>query len=354
MKKLLAIVLTVALLSLGLGAGIVIAADPPSQTGDAMELSLAGADPPMPLDGTWVILDEYMDVGDFFTGPYTWTSDYLIRFTVTDIYVVSDQFAVYDDGGLVVTTPAMPDWDDLGFSDPYDSPPWTDDPDVALADGRFSSAVMYFGPGSHSIDIRDIHIPPTTAGGEPFPDGTVAFKAEPLVEFTKEITDVVEAGDMDGVLETGEKWEWELRVELTNISGETIRIDKVHDRIGGDLEADWLLYYAPLGPLNMYTKGKTEKVFFDFECIGGMTLADGASAYFEIWVSPDVNTGKGTANNAGNSGKNPKPGHQEFTSPGEHCLNSGAYFEGYIGDEFISASTLPVCVDVAEYVETPQ
>jgi hypothetical protein len=333
MKKVFTIVMFLVLV-LSLAPAVALADDPATQSGEGIVVSAAGA---MPLDGSWVVLDEYMDPGDYFSGPWEWDMPYLVRFTITDLFVVSDQFKVYDDGMLVATTPAKPDWDDLGFADPFDSPPWTNDPDVALADGRFSSAVLYFGPGEHSITIQDIHIPPLTAGGAPFPDGTVAFKAEPLVEFTKEITSTTEGGDMDGVLEPGEKWVWTLHTVLTNISGETIHIGKVHDRIGGDLESDWISYTGVLGPLDMYTRGKTDKVFYDFT--GDFDLADGGSVFFNIWVSPDINTGTG-------NGK--KAGHQEYTSTGEHCLNSGAWFEGWIGDEYIEASTEPVCVEVFE------
>ena len=342
MKKRLMIISAAALLLLSMISPVYVSADTPTQSGGSV--SLPGGDPAMPLDGSWVVLDEVMDPGDYFTGPYTWDAPYLVRFTITDLFVISDQFEVYDNGELVVTTPAMSDWDDLGYASPGVGgpfPPWTNDPDVAFGSGLFSSSVLYFGPGSHSIDIRDIHIPPLTDAEDslPFPDGTVAFKAEPLVEFTKEIADTVEGGDMDGVLEMGEKWTWYLETTLTNISGETIHVGKVHDRIGGDLESGWISYTAVLGPLDMYTKGKTDKVFYDFE--GDFDLADGASVAFNIWVSPDLNTGTG-------NGK--KAGHQEFTSTGEHCLNSGAWFEGWIGDEYIEASTEPVCVEVCEDV----
>ena len=298
----------------------------------------------MPLDGSWVILDEVMPEGGYFTGPYTWDEPYLVRFTITDLAVISDQYEVYDNGDLIVTTPAMPDWDDLGYGSPGVGgpfPPWTADADVAFASGLFSSAVLYFGPGAHSIDIRDIHIPPTTAGGNPFPDGTVAFKAEPLVEFTKEIVDTIEAGDMDGVLETGEDWQWVLEITLTNVSGSTITDINMHDRLGGDMQWHYIAWLGG-GDLDTYYKGKTNKAFIDFSNIPD--LAPGGSWSFDIRVSPDVNTGTG-------NGK--KAGHQEFTSAGEHCLNSGAWFDGYIGDEYIEASSLPVCVDVEEYVETP-
>jgi hypothetical protein len=133
---------------------------------------------PMPLDGTWVELDQVMNVGDFFTGAYTWDSPFNVLFTVTDWLVTSDQFEVYDNAALVLTTPAKPDWPALGAADRFVSPPWTDNPDVALASGFFSSGQMVFGPGAHSITIRDIHIPPLAVGGGPCSDGTVAFKAE--------------------------------------------------------------------------------------------------------------------------------------------------------------------------------
>jgi len=47
--------------------------------------------------------------------------------------------------------------------------------------------VIYFASGSHSIDIEDIHIPPVSVGGQPFIDGTVAFKAERLREWPIDI-----------------------------------------------------------------------------------------------------------------------------------------------------------------------
>jgi len=339
MKKVFTIVMFLVLV-LSLAPVVTLADEPATQSGEGIGVSAATA---MPLDGSWVVLDEYMDPGDYFSGPWEWDMPYLVRFTITDLYVVSDQFEVYDDGMLVATTPAMPDWDDLGFGDPFDSPPWTDDADVALADGRFSSAVLYFGPGAHSIEIRDIHIPPLTAGGDPFPDGTVAFKAEPLVEFTKEITEANEdatmwtaGGDGDGVLEIGEDWLFVMTVTLTNISGEDITDIRMHDRLGGDLEWHVIGWNIPSG-IDVYTKGKTEKVFINW--YDGFTLADGSSVSADITVSPDVNTGTG-------NGK--KAGHQEYTSTGIHELNSGTWFEGYIGDEYIEASTEPVCVEVFE------
>ena len=137
---------------------------------------------PMPLDGTWIVLDEFMSTGDWFGGAtattFTWNSPiFPVRFTITDYYVVTDVFEVYDFGVLVATTPALPDWYVLGLPGAFTSPPWTADPDTALADGRFSSAVIDFAAGAHSITIRDIHIPLQGPNDAPFDDGTVAFKA---------------------------------------------------------------------------------------------------------------------------------------------------------------------------------
>jgi hypothetical protein len=139
---------------------------------------------PLALDGSWIVLDQAMSTGDFFTGgPWTWSSPEVpVLFTITDLYVVTDQFEVWDNGVLVATTPAKPDWPALGASGPYDAPPYESDPAAALASGNFSSAELLFAPGSHSIEVRDIHIPPLTAGDGPFPDGTVAFNARPVPE----------------------------------------------------------------------------------------------------------------------------------------------------------------------------
>jgi len=135
---------------------------------------------PMPLDGSWVMLDEVMNTGAFFTGAWTWNCPCPVVFTITDYYVVTDIFEVYDFGAPVAATPALPDWYVLpvpGLPNAFTSPPYTANPDVALADGRFSSAVITFGAGAHSITIQDIWIPLTAPNGPPFIDGTVAFKA---------------------------------------------------------------------------------------------------------------------------------------------------------------------------------
>ena len=125
MKKTVAIALFVTLLSMGLVAGTVSADESASQSGEAKVASLESMDLTMALDGTWVILDQNMPVGEFFSGgPWTWDSPSLsVNFTITDLYVVSDQFEVYDHGVLVVTTPSLTDWDVFGYASALTSPP---------------------------------------------------------------------------------------------------------------------------------------------------------------------------------------------------------------------------------------
>ena len=149
-------------------------------------LVAGGAAQATPLGSTWVILDEIMPEGGFFSGG-PWDFTVLPAETrtvqVTDLYVISDAFNIFDNGVLVATTPLLPDWDDLGLPGPNDPLGYTSDPDVAWADARFSKASIAFGAGDHSLTIQDYHIPPTATGG-PFPDGTVAFRVAPVPEPT--------------------------------------------------------------------------------------------------------------------------------------------------------------------------
>lgn len=184
MKKVIVFLAVIALLVAGLLLPVAAVSGETQRQSEGMMLSAASV---LSLDGTWVILDEVMDEGDLFSGPWTWDSDLPVKFTITDLYVVTDRFKVHDGGSFVIETPNIPDWDVLGFAGPMVSPPYTVNPDAALADGRFSSALINFASGSHSIDIEDIHIPPVSVGGGPFIDGTVAFKAERLREWPIDI-----------------------------------------------------------------------------------------------------------------------------------------------------------------------
>jgi PEP-CTERM motif-containing protein len=146
----------------------------------AVTTGRANADP-ISLNGSWTVLDEIMPVPSFFSGgPWDWNSSRFVRLDATDIQVVGDQFEIYDTGTLVFTAPLLPDWSAYG-SDPFDSPPFTTNPDVAWATMAFTKGSLLFGPGAHSITFRAIQ-KPVTAEGNPFLDSTVAFRATAVPE----------------------------------------------------------------------------------------------------------------------------------------------------------------------------
>ncbi len=160
-------------------ASVAIAGTQPVLQSPAASEGAAGARFALPLDGTWTVLDEYMNPGDFFpSNPWSYTSATPVTFTITDLFVISDQFEIYVDNNYFATTPAVPDWPAY-TNDPFDPMYWYNDPDLALASGYYSSGVYVLPAGAHDVSIRNIHIPPMDATGAPFPDGTVAFKAVP-------------------------------------------------------------------------------------------------------------------------------------------------------------------------------
>src|SRR5579862_2629683 len=72
---------------------------------------------PMPLDGTWTMLDENlsdMTKPGFFDGDWSWTSSQQVEFEITDLYVVGDAFEVFDNGSPVASFSGRPDWSAIG------------------------------------------------------------------------------------------------------------------------------------------------------------------------------------------------------------------------------------------------
>ena len=125
------------------------------------------------VDGSWIVLDELMPEGSFFAPLFHYTSTVPVRIDVTDLYVISDRSEVFLDGVSVGTSPAVPDWTELG-SDPLGAP-FTEDPGLAWAEPAYSKASFVLPSGSHVVTLRNVHVPPK-ASGAPYPDGTVAFR----------------------------------------------------------------------------------------------------------------------------------------------------------------------------------
>ncbi|MGA2138137.1 MAG: hypothetical protein ABSH14_04665 [Verrucomicrobiia bacterium] len=135
-----------------------------------------GADPGLPLDGTWQgPYEEFIGgVGSFF--QETWTFSGSAELQVTDFAVPGDQFAIYDNGILIGNSSVVPDWSTYE-SDAFESPPWTADPAVAWLDPHFSHFDESLGNGSHSITIQETVEPSGFSS-----DGTYSIKGIAIPE----------------------------------------------------------------------------------------------------------------------------------------------------------------------------
>jgi hypothetical protein len=127
-------------------------------------------------DGTWYQADEFITPGSFFTTTWDFTCSDACTLDVSDWAVISDLYEVFDSAVSIGLTTIVPSWDALGCADAFDPACYTTDPDAAWADVRYSKASFLLAAGAHSITILTSFIPPTTAGGDPFPDSTVQLR----------------------------------------------------------------------------------------------------------------------------------------------------------------------------------
>jgi len=174
----------------------------------------------------------------------------------------------------------------------------------------------------------------------------------PYEGFTKEVNDFndLDNAGYDGepnYVPIGHDLHWWLKITVENIPGDQI-IDMndivVTDRLGGELEVDDVNYVSQSeGPVSLFDRtkngkkkgGKTEKHHISWD-VGDVNDANSAELVLEI--STDINTG---------TGKGKKSGHQEYTSTGEHCLNSGAvlkFIDPQTGFQ-LSAHTPEICIE---------
>ena len=121
-------------------------------------------------DGTWYTQDQDMTAGSFFNDTYLAAANEWV--TVTDIWVISDDFDIYVNGILAATAYA-PNWnaDGLATAETVDY----GDPAQALASGYYANASFYVN-ARDVISIKDYQIP-INDGGDFYADGTVAIDA---------------------------------------------------------------------------------------------------------------------------------------------------------------------------------
>ena len=107
--------------------------------------------------------------------------------------------------------------------------------------------------------------------------------------------------------------QWAVVIDIVNPFPYNMTDTVITDRFGAEIEIDDPFpYNITHGTVSYTTKGKSEKVFLTWE-IGD--LPPGETARLILLVSTDYNPGK--------NNKYPD-GHQEYTTPGDYELNSGA------------------------------
>jgi hypothetical protein len=147
-------------------------------------------------------------------------------------------------------------------------------------------------------------------------------------------------------------------ITVTNNSPGAIEGVIVKDNIAGDLELisaggiiptgpstkkkkdNSEVLVTPVGDVTVQWSGNTEKVHLSWD-VGDMD--PGASASLTVVVATDLNQGQGKK----------AEGKNEYTSPGEHTLNSGATAKGLIGDVEVNHKSNSISVNVVEPVAIP-
>ena len=164
--------------------------------------------------------------------------------------------------------------------------------------------------------------------------GENSVPGDPYMDITKELVDAYDTDEMgDSTLDLNEKWEFVLNITVTNPSSTNVTNVMVKDNFGGDLELvstqvdggtiyDWSGY--PLtkkkkdssliqGEVTVEWSGKSEKAHLFWNVEDG-TLSPGETHTLTVVVATDMNPA----------------GHQQYTSEGDHYLNSGATAKGFV------------------------
>jgi hypothetical protein len=116
---------------------------------------VAAADPPLTIGGGWHQFNWNVSISPTNTdGAFTFTAASPVQLDVTDAYIDGDRFEVLDFGVSLGLT-----------SVPADDGAWTNAPDAAFADPRWSSGTFLLGAGEHSIELVTIQTATGTSEG---------------------------------------------------------------------------------------------------------------------------------------------------------------------------------------------
>jgi hypothetical protein len=125
----------------------------------------------VPISGIWDVRDQQgMSVGDFFDPSWIALTNETVR--VTSLYVLGDNYAIYDNGAQVASTSAA-DWTATGngsFGAPY-----TVDPSTAWA----TTGPFAFAHASFSVHAGDVVTIKVTSLPTDFTDGAVVVVGVP-------------------------------------------------------------------------------------------------------------------------------------------------------------------------------
>ena len=111
--------------------------------------------------GGWAYFDWYAGPGVWATPTFSLSADDTCTVQITDAFLTGDQFEVYVDGILEITTSATPDGLALGASTGDD----------AWAELAYSRGCFVLNAGKYEIKIKNIQIPTG------YPDGGAYIRA---------------------------------------------------------------------------------------------------------------------------------------------------------------------------------